>query len=252
VNHTKTKTEQVISTQESAPHSKEMEDKNASFTEVPGYLQETYWWAYLHPNAVRIFERQWLVNSILWGNYKRLRNSVLTEINQQFSGQILQLACVYGDLTENIAAKLSLKGQLDVIDVSQVQLDNAKSKLGERHNLRLLRQDSSSLELPDEKYHMTILFFLLHEQPDHVRRATLSEALRTTQKGGKIIIVDYHKASRWNPLRYLMALVFKSLEPFAESFIAREISDTLSSDKKISLDKKTFFGGLYQKVIIDC
>jgi len=38
-------------------------------TAVPAYLNETYWWAYVHPNAVRLFERQWLVNLILWGNF---------------------------------------------------------------------------------------------------------------------------------------------------------------------------------------
>ena len=32
---------------------------------VPDYLEKTYWWAYTHPNAVRVFERQWLVNLIL-------------------------------------------------------------------------------------------------------------------------------------------------------------------------------------------
>ena len=26
---------------------------------IPTYLQETYWWAYVHPNAVSVFERQW-------------------------------------------------------------------------------------------------------------------------------------------------------------------------------------------------
>jgi len=31
---------------------------------IPAYLQETYWWAYVHPKAVRFFERQWLVNLI--------------------------------------------------------------------------------------------------------------------------------------------------------------------------------------------
>lgn len=30
---------------------------SASIT-IPKYLQDTYWWAYLHPNAVRVFERQ--------------------------------------------------------------------------------------------------------------------------------------------------------------------------------------------------
>jgi hypothetical protein len=32
---------------------------------VPDYLTEHYWWAYIHPKAVRFFERQWLVNLIL-------------------------------------------------------------------------------------------------------------------------------------------------------------------------------------------
>jgi len=29
---------------------------------VPAYLQQFYWWAYVHPWAVRTFERGWLVN----------------------------------------------------------------------------------------------------------------------------------------------------------------------------------------------
>jgi ubiquinone/menaquinone biosynthesis C-methylase UbiE len=233
-------------------YSKDKKAQNSRLAVIPRYLKETYWWAYLNPTSVRIFERQWLVNCILWGNYKRLSNAVLTEIKSKYSGNILQLACVYGDLTENIASKLSLKGQLDVVDISQVQLDNAMSKLGKRHNLNLIRQDTSSLDLPDNKYHTTILFFLLHEQPDDVRRATLSEALRTTKKDGKIIIIDYHHASRWNPLRYVMALVFKWLEPFAQSFVDEEICDLLPLNNKTRLNKKTFFGGLYQKVVIEC
>jgi len=35
--------------------------------EIPGYLQDTYWWAYLHPNSFVFFERKWVVNLILWG-----------------------------------------------------------------------------------------------------------------------------------------------------------------------------------------
>jgi len=34
---------------------------------VPDYLWQNYWWAYVHPTAVRIFERQWRLgqNSLL-------------------------------------------------------------------------------------------------------------------------------------------------------------------------------------------
>src|SRR6185369_1576556 len=34
---------------------------------VPKYLDQTYWWAYVHPKAVQVFERDWLVNTILFG-----------------------------------------------------------------------------------------------------------------------------------------------------------------------------------------
>ena len=48
---------------------------------VPRYLLANYWWAYVHPNAVKLFERQWLVNLILWGNYNRLRRAVALNLN---------------------------------------------------------------------------------------------------------------------------------------------------------------------------
>src|SRR4029453_13591974 len=44
--------------------------------EVPYYLNARYWWAYIHPTAVQLFERQWLINLIFWGKYARLRDAV--------------------------------------------------------------------------------------------------------------------------------------------------------------------------------
>ena len=37
----------------------------AAAPEIPEYLQDTYWWAYLHPNSFYFFEREWVVNLIL-------------------------------------------------------------------------------------------------------------------------------------------------------------------------------------------
>ena len=60
---------------------------------VPDYLSTHYWWAYIHPKAVKLFERQWLVNLILWGNYARLRDAALAELGESLSGKTLQVAC---------------------------------------------------------------------------------------------------------------------------------------------------------------
>src|SRR5689334_12368201 len=90
---------------------------------VPHYLTTHYWWAYVHPNAVKLFERQWLVNLILWGNYRRLRDAALADLGKGLSGSTLQVACVYGDLTARLSTDVTAaSGNLDVVDVLPVQL----------------------------------------------------------------------------------------------------------------------------------
>src|SRR4029077_10648746 len=96
---------------------------------VPRYLAQTYWWAYVHPNAVRLFERQWLVNLILWGNFGRLRDEALDALGPTLRGKTLQVACVYGDLTARLLSRVADGGRLDVVDVLPIQLDNLANKL---------------------------------------------------------------------------------------------------------------------------
>ena len=46
---------------------------NAKVSIVPRYLEQVYWWAYVHPRAVSLFEREWLVNATLFGGlYQQL------------------------------------------------------------------------------------------------------------------------------------------------------------------------------------
>ena len=89
---------------------------------IPKYLEQVYWWAYVHPNAVHVFEREWLVNLILFGNYGRLRDAALDELGETVAGRTLQLACVYGNLTPRLARRLAPDASLDVVDILPVQL----------------------------------------------------------------------------------------------------------------------------------
>src|SRR5437763_12863854 len=108
---------------------------------VPTYLQEIYWWAYVHPWAVRVFEREWLVNMILLGNYARLRNAALAEIGCPAAGRTLQIACVYGDLTVRLNDQIAHDGSLDVVDVMPIQLRNLHRKLPAGAKARLVHGD---------------------------------------------------------------------------------------------------------------
>jgi len=86
---------------------------------VPHYLTANYWWAYVHPRAIWLFERQWLVNLILWGNYKRLRDAAMSELGDVLPGATLQVACVYGDLTGKLSSRVAAGGgRLDIVDVA--------------------------------------------------------------------------------------------------------------------------------------
>lgn len=218
---------------------------------IPRYLEQTYWWAYLHPNGVRFFERQWLVNLILWGNFARLRDAALDEVGSEVSGRTLQIACVYGDFTLKVADRLSKGAFLDVVDVAPVQLVNLSRKLKDRPNVRLHHQDSTRLNFKDEEFDNVILFFLLHEQPEEVRVKSVAEALRVVKPGGKVVFVDYHSPSAFNPFRYIMIPILSWLEPFALGLWKHEIADWVPVGLHIkALKKETFFSGLYQKVVI--
>ncbi len=219
--------------------------------DVPDYLQQVYWWAYLHPKGVRLFEREWLVNLILWGNFVRLRDAALDQLAPHRNGHLLQIACVYGDFTQRLLARLSGDAHLDVVDIARIQLANLRRKLPTDARLRLHLQDSSALSFPAGTYDATLLFFLLHEQPADVRRATLAEAWRVTRPGGRIVIVDYHRPDWHNPLRYLMFGVLKALEPFALDLWREEIASFLPANCRPSaIERTTCFGGLYQQVVI--
>jgi ubiquinone/menaquinone biosynthesis C-methylase UbiE len=218
---------------------------------VPGYLHETYWWAYVHPNAVRLFERQWLVNLILWGNFRRLRDAALDELGARVGGRTLQVACVYGDFSIKLADRVAPDGWLDVVDVLPIQLGNLRNKLPAHARASTYQRDSADLGFADASYDQVLIFFLLHEQPAAVRRRTLHEAVRVVRPGGRLVIVDYHLPNRLHPLRYLFRPVLGMLEPFALDLWRHDIARWLPEHVRgPALRKETYYGGLYQKLVV--
>jgi ubiquinone/menaquinone biosynthesis C-methylase UbiE len=218
---------------------------------IPRYLETVYWWAYMHPRAVHLFEREWLVNLILFGNYGRLRDRALGELGTPVHGRTLQVACVYGDLTLRLRTALASNARLQVVDILPIQIKNLLAKLPADERVTILQGDSSSLATADASFDQVLLFFLLHEQPEPVRRATLAEAMRVVRPGGKIVIIDYHRPTRFHPMRPLMRAVFRRLEPYAIDLWRHEIGHFLPAAlPPASMHKETFFGGLYQKLVL--
>jgi len=226
------------------------EGRGARFR-IPRYLVERYWWAYLHPTAIGFFDRPWIVNLILWGNYRRLCQAAFEALGAApLGGRTLQVACVYGDLTVRLADRLAPAAALQVIDVVPRQLARLQGKLARRPNVVLKRSDSAAIRGADGGFDRALIFFLLHEQPEAVRRATLREVARVVRPGGQVVIVDYHRPRLFNPLRYLMRPVLAWLEPFALDLWRQELDAWLPERNAVVVRRQLFFGGLYQLLVL--
>ena len=219
---------------------------------TPEYLRKIYWWAYEHPLAVRFWDRSFLINFILLGNYDRLGNAVLEEFPKPMSGSTLQISCAYGKLIPRLQQQLAENGQLDVIDILDVQLENVRRKLQQPDDrITLVQCDATNLKCPNNSYDRVLMFFLPHELPEDERRQALSEAFRVLKPGGKLVLVEFHRSKWWHPLRWWQKLVFVLFEPFASDMWRHDLTHYLPSDANyIITSKTTYFGAFYQKLVI--
>lgn len=222
---------------------------------IPAYLEKTYWWAYVRPWAVRVFEREWLVNLILWGFYRPLRDFTLKAMGEAISGRTLKISCCYGQLEPMLAARVKAGGgHLDLIDVAPEQLKNARRKLNsfiQDDTVTLYHRDAVSLGFPDASYDRALIFFLPHEQPKDIRRQTFAEALRVVKQGGKIYVVEFGQAQWWHPLKYIWHPPLSILEPYAPSLWNSAIERWLPDEGRgCKIQTQNIFGGFYRIVTI--
>ena len=216
---------------------------------MPWYLSRVYWWAYVDPRAITVFERQWLVNAILWGNFGRLRDAALDALGNPLTGRTLQIACVYGDLTRRLAHRIAPGGILDVVDVLPLQLANLRRKLPEGHAVAWCT--------PTARHWNT-------NRKLRSCAAVLSSA-RTTCGGaaGDARAGAPRGAARRSPRHRRLSPAARpqstvlahgghpeTLEPFALDLWANEIETWLPETGRCRSPRRTFFGGLYQIVTL--
>ncbi len=218
---------------------------------IPDYLERTYWWAYVRPWAVRIFDRSWLIDLILYGNYIRLRDAALSELEDDLKGRTLQISCCYGSLVPELAKHaMQAQGRLDVVDILPVQIENARRKTEGNSAIHLERMNAAALAFPSSLFDNVLLYFLLHEMPQAWRERAVDEALRVLKPGGKIVIVDFGSPKRWNPFRYLWLPFLGILEPFAIPLWRHELKDILPAQMgPYAWKKESYFGGLFQRLV---
>lgn len=212
---------------------------------LPEYLVETYTWAYLNPRNVALLDRDLVVNAILWGNLRQLKQALLTELQPGI--RVFQAAHVYGSMIRDVARLLGPTSVLDIIDVSPLQVANCRRKLREFPQARVRVADA--VEPGEADYDAVSSFFLLHELPQEIKQSVVDSLLARVAPGGKAIFIDYHRPSSFHPLKPIMSVIFDIFEPFAKGLWHHEISELSDRGQYFTWRKETMFGGLYQKVV---
>jgi len=212
---------------------------------IPEYMEKTYHWAYINPAIVSWLDRGLIVWAILWGNSERLMKSAFRDIEP--GGNVLQAAYVYGDFSPRLARHVGSEGRLDVIDVVPLQVENCRARLKgiPRTNVRL----ADAAQPGGGPYNSVCCYFLLHEMPYQKKIDVIKGLLDSVVPGGKVVFMDYHKPVRFHPLKGIMGLIWRKLEPYALDLLEVEIKTLADRDEFFTWTKETFFGGLYQKVV---
>ncbi len=130
--------------------------------------------------------------------------------------------------------------RLDIVDVAPIQIENVMKKTGGQKNVGAHLQDSTDMAFPAGSFDQTVVFFLLHEQPEYARRKTVEEAIRVTRPGGKVIFVDYHGPKRNNPMRYVMKPILATLEPYAMDLWREELPGVHAGKRQARAHPKRF------------
>jgi len=191
---------------------------------IPEYLARHYWWAYLWKTGVWFFDHHFMINAILFGQYNKLVNTTIWQLEQAPIGEMVQISCVYGGLTPALVQQLP-HHQFHLVDVAPIQLALTKRKLLDhaplsQQHVTLAIMNAESLAYTDNSFDTVLIFFLLHELPATARDHVLTEALRVLRPGGRLLICEYgeftpsHFLHQWPPLRFLLGI----LEPFLPDF----------------------------------
>jgi len=125
---------------------------------TPEYLARHYWWAYLWQKSAWFFDHQPIINAILFGQYQKLMQATMQQLEHTDHARVLQLTCVYGILTPKLIEKIK-PVPLHITDVAPVQLRLVASKATPPSSLIATRMNAEHLGYKDDSFTTTILFF---------------------------------------------------------------------------------------------
>jgi hypothetical protein len=217
--------------------------------ELPVYMTEVYDWAYVSPAWVPWLDHNIVVKTLLFCNDGRLMRRYLDKIKSGM--RVWQVAHVYGNLVQRAAKRVGQDGCFHLTDITPIQIMHGRRKLAGIPWAKIIHHDAAIYQ--GEKghpYDLVCSFMLLHEVPEDWKRRIVDNMLAQIPAHGEALFVDYHGPCFWQPVRYILKLVNRFLEPFANALWDHDISHYASNPDAYSWEKETIFGGVYQIVSV--
>ena len=214
---------------------------------IPAYQREYYSWLYENKFLSKIFDKDCFLNLISLGAHKKMIEICLEEVYPQ--QKTLQVGATFGSQMAKVAERLGVYGEFDIIDISAAQLRRVRSKYRFLYpSMNFINRDA--INKTENKYRIIICYKLLHELPNPSKTRLINTLLSTMSPGGKIVFIDYNKPAWWNPFRIIVQLLNRLYQPFAEDLWNKEIKDFASSKGQFEWKKSTYYGKMYQKVVV--
>ena len=209
---------------------------------------------YSNMRLIRLVDFQPVIAAILLFQYDRLVSMITAGLRRMDlrDKPVLITSCAFGNVMPRVAQAALRRGarQVQVVDIIQNELLHAQRKMPEMAGqLAFLQQDATALELPDASVQANVVFFLLHELPDHLKQKTLSEACRVLAPGGKLFLAEFHRP-HVAVLRALSWTYFKVFEPLGLAlWSTHDPLAQLGAMPGIKAERRIVFFGNFQVIV---
>lgn len=210
---------------------------------------------YSNMRLIKLIDRQPIISAILLFQYKRIVSAIVAslEASDLKGKRVLITSCAFGKLIPDCVAACMRAGasQIVIADIVQNELEHARSKLARYAGspIHYVRQDATDMKLQEASADVNIMFFLLHELPDHLKLQALAEAGRMLISGGKLYLAEFHRP-RPLVLRCLSWAYFKTFEPLGLALWgSHDPAALLEQLGGWTMERQVFLFGNFQAIV---
>lgn len=206
---------------------------------------------YSNMRLIKLVDFQPLISAILLFQYHRLVAKIIAGLKQSDlrNKKVLITSCAFGNVIPEVVKAAVRGGAQSVLiaDIVQNELLHAKTKLGDFvGRVEFIEDNATNMQQQGGVVDANVVFFLLHELPDHLKQRALSEAGRMLAPGGKLFLAEFHRPKLW-VLRAFSWTYFKVFEPLGLALW--DAHDPLRCLQELggwSCERTTYFYGNFQ------